>query len=417
MIFARRLTLLALTLAGAVCLAAPGVSLAATAAVDKEQDRLVLTAAPGEANRVTVTGAAGLFTLEDVGAPISGGLGCVQLLPNRVRCSSVPGGPITSVVALLGDMGDTLTASAAIPTGVDGGPGDDVLRGSATTDYFFGGAGDDLLDGGLGADFLSGGDGRDRADYSARTAPVTISADGLWNDGQAGEADNVATTIEDLAGGSGDDTLAGGAAANQLLGGDGADALTGGDGGDAIDGGAGTDKIDAGGGDDAVHTRDGEFDAVACGAGTDAVESDAEDGLAGDCERAGEDPIPALQPKLDRVPRTVRLSRKGYVRIKIVCPVTAIGGCAGRVTVDLVRRARSSVAAVTASGARGKSFDLKAGESKVTKVKISRNGRRRILRKKRAKCRVSVRARSAGGQQVTVRKKIIVKAPKRGRAT
>ena len=61
----------------------------------------------------------------------------------------------------------------------------------------------------------------------------------------------------------------------------------------------------------------------------------------------------------------------------------------------------------------GNSFSLKAGQSKVTKVKISRNGRRRVLKKKRANCKVSVHTSSAGSKRVTVSKKITVKAPKK----
>lgn len=413
----RRLGLLMQALVAIACLLAPGVSLAATAAVNTEQDRLVVTAAPGERNRLTVTGSAGSFTLEDAGAPISGGLGCTQLTPNRVACSSVPGGPINALIALLGDMDDTFTGSAAIASGVDGGAGDDILRGGAMTDFLFGSANDDVLDGGLGADLLSGGDGRDRADYSGRTAPVTIVTDGAWNDGQSAEMDNVSATVEDLVGGSADDRLVGSAVANQLIGGAGADVLDGGDGGDAIEGGPGRDAIDGGAGHDAVQSRDAEVDAVACGAGDDAVEADAQDVLTADCERVSDDPIAAAQPTLDRLPRAVRLDRNGFVRITISCPVIAIGGCTGRVTVEVLRGARASVVAAAARRALGKSFSLKAGESKVTKVKISRNGRRRVLGKKRANCRVSVHTRAAGGKRVTVRKRIIVKAPKRGNAT
>jgi hypothetical protein len=307
-------------------------------------------------------------------------------------------------------MDDTFGASALIPTGVDGGPGDDSLRGGPAMDYLFGSAGNDVLDGGLGADMMSGGDGRDLADYSGRSASVSVIPDNGWNDGQAGELDFVSSSVEDVAGGSGDDRLGGTAAANQLFGGAGSDSITGGDGDDALDGGPGHDTFSADAGNDIVRARDAENDSVACGAGTDAVESDTADSLAGDCERASTEPITGGNPTLERMPRYARLSRGGFVRIKISCPASAVGGCSGRITVDVLGGARASAAAASARS-RGKRFSLKAGETKTTKVKISRNGRRRVLKKKRAKCRVSVHARSAGGRQVTVRKKIVVKAP------
>ena len=52
-----------------------------------------------------------------------------------------------------------------------------------------GGEGNDVLDGGGGADTLGGGEGYDLADYSARTAPVSLTLDGAANDGEAGEQD------------------------------------------------------------------------------------------------------------------------------------------------------------------------------------------------------------------------------------
>ena len=60
--------------------------------------------------------------------------------------------------------------------------------------------------------------------------------------------------------------------------------------------------------------------------------------------------------------------------------------------------------------AGGKKFSVKAGESKVIDVQISRNGRRRVLREKKAKCRISAVTRS-GGRTTTARKTVTVRAP------
>jgi Ca2+-binding RTX toxin-like protein len=107
-----------------------------------------------------------------------------------------------------------------------GGPGPNRLVG---------GAGDDLLDGGGGTDVLIGGDGEDVADYSERTGPVSLSLDGVANDGSPGEGENLGSDIEDLRGGSGDDVLSGDAGDNVLDGGPGADVMSGGGGLDAVD--------------------------------------------------------------------------------------------------------------------------------------------------------------------------------------
>ena len=117
---------------------------------------------------------------------------------------------------------------------VFGGLGNDTLTGNAS---------DNVFDGGPGADQLSGGGGTDVADYSNRTEPVEVSLDGLPNDGEAGEGDNVGTDVEDVLGGSGDDILVGSAQANLLYGGAGDDDLDGGLGADTIIGGDGADDV------------------------------------------------------------------------------------------------------------------------------------------------------------------------------
>ena len=146
----------------------------------------------------------------------------------------------------------------SLPVTVSGGSGgdslyggglDDVLIGDAGQDSLAGGAGNDVLDGGLGPDTLSGGDlvgypatnGFDLVDYSDRAAAVTVTLDGRTNDGEAGEGDNVAANVDDVAGGSGPDVIVGSDLGNELYGEDG---------NDTIDGGAGADLLAGGGGDD-----------------------------------------------------------------------------------------------------------------------------------------------------------------------
>jgi 6-phosphogluconolactonase (cycloisomerase 2 family) len=104
-----------------------------------------------------------------------------------------------------------------------GGKGADTLTGSSAANS---------LDGRNGADVLSGLGGIDTATYATRTTAVTVTLDNAANDGNssdgpAGARDNVKSDIENLIGGSANDTLTGGAAANTLDGRNGADVLSG----------------------------------------------------------------------------------------------------------------------------------------------------------------------------------------------
>jgi hypothetical protein len=113
------------------------------------------------------------------------------------------------------------------------------------------------------------------------------SASGLRAD--LGEREDTATVNlpfgVTLSGGPGADRLqSAGAGGDTLDGGEGNDRLTAGPGADTLDGGLGTDTLDAGSGDDLVRTRDGLADRITCGDGSDRVEADTADVVAGDCE-------------------------------------------------------------------------------------------------------------------------------------
>jgi Ca2+-binding RTX toxin-like protein len=86
----------------------------------------------------------------------------------------------------------------------------DILIGDAQANFLKGGAGDDKLVGRMGADTLSGGDGNDTASYEYDTSGVSVSL--TTNVGTGGEAaGDVLISIENLIGGSGNDTFAGAA--------------------------------------------------------------------------------------------------------------------------------------------------------------------------------------------------------------
>jgi RTX calcium-binding nonapeptide repeat (4 copies) len=412
----------ALALALLAAMALPSAAPAASVSVDKERDRLVFAAAAGERNAVSVSALAGVYTITDGGSSVGVGTGCTSLGPAIATCTAVPGGPIGYVLVSAGDGDDSLVAATPVPVWVDGGGGADFVKGGGATDFLYGGAGDDVLDGGPGADTIAGGDGHDRADYSSRTAPLIVTLDGAAGDGETGEGDNLTNSIEEVTGGAAGDRLTGGSGANVLSGGAGSDTLSGGGGGDMLDGGSGKDTLDGGAEADVLRSADGEQDDVRCGTGQDAAFEDPSDMVAADCEarQSGTEPgTPAARAgaTLDLLPKSIRLTTAGTVRVRIYCALPT-GFCTGRVSAGIrsARSARVGAAAAVGSSARGTWFSVRAGESKEIKVTISRNGRRRVLREKKAKCRISATTRSAGGSSTTARKTVIVRAPKRNGA-
>jgi Ca2+-binding RTX toxin-like protein len=121
--------------------------------------------------------------------------------------------------------------------------GDDILNGGSGVDTLYGGTGDDTLSGGTGNDLIYGGTNttdaslNDTVDYSLRTTVLTgtLSEGGTLTVGGT-ETDTV-YGIENIIGGSANDSFIGSAGNNTLKGGDGADTIAGGKGDDFIDGG------------------------------------------------------------------------------------------------------------------------------------------------------------------------------------
>ncbi len=216
-----------------------------------------------------------------IGAMLNGGNDTLKVYSNVMRTVSADGGAGTDV--LVGSpLGDVLHGGAGTSDGdfLYGNDGNDSLIGSDGGESIYGLAGDDTLlgidgndalDGGAGADSLSGGAGeQDNISYATRTAGVRFIPDGIANDGEGLEHDNVAGDIEFITGTNFSDYLVGGNVDNRiegLAGNDtidgqgGNDGLFGGDGRDKIIGGAGTDHLFGGGGSDWLYTSgDGTTD-------------------------------------------------------------------------------------------------------------------------------------------------------------
>src|SRR5215510_959929 len=163
------------------------------------------------------------------------------------------GNGIDTAAYALTTLGVTVDLVAGIATGaeigtdtlvsienVEGGLGNDIIRGDAGANRLLGGDGDDRLAGRGGNDFLDGGSGSDTAGYAQDTQGVTVDLVAGTASGAAAGNDTL-VSIENVEGGLGNDIIRGDAGANRLLGGDGDDRLAGRGGNDFLDGGSGSD--------------------------------------------------------------------------------------------------------------------------------------------------------------------------------
>jgi Ca2+-binding RTX toxin-like protein len=181
--------------------------------------------------------------------------------------------PVTNVTG--GSGNDTITGNASNNV-LFGGPGNDTLFGGSGNDTLYGQDGDDTLIGGTGNDSLQGGAGgdtyvfdpsagslggdtiveaaaadSDTLDFSAFASDISVNlANTSLSVGTLSLSLPSSTAIENVIGGTGNDTLTGNARANYILGGDGNDTISGGDGNDILEGGAGNDDLTGGSGDD-----------------------------------------------------------------------------------------------------------------------------------------------------------------------
>jgi Ca2+-binding RTX toxin-like protein len=237
--------------------------------------------------------------------------------------------------SMLGDTGNDNENGGAGNDTMDGGTGDDsmnggdggdALAGADGVDNLDGGPGDDALDGGGGPDVMAGADGTDLANYGNRTAGLNVTLDGITNDGEPGEGDNVATSVENIAGGSGNDTFIGSAVSNALDGGAGEDYEDGGNGG--------ADTLTGGAAGDVLRTRGtNQGGTVTCGPGPDFVIAKPADKVSSDCDRVdrGVNQKPKIRDSAVVAPTkgTLQMSPTGIVRRvplqdKVVLPLRSI---------------------------------------------------------------------------------------------
>jgi hypothetical protein len=390
-------------------------------------DLLDYQAATSETNDVAIQEDPSVYTITD--PPITPGTGCF----GSVGLVTCPAGTVTAVSVALGDGDDRARVDALQPATIRGGTGNDDLKGTGVDDSLFGEDGNDTLDGAGGSDVLNGGLGVDTAYYKFRANAVTVSLNGVADDGEGGgEADNV-LEVENVVGGDGPDILSGDAAAN---------AISGGPDNDKIDGGAGSDVLDGGTEDDTISARDGFRDTVACGPGNDVAVVDAVDDVASDCETVDRpagpppsdpppatNPQPALRPAISLVTgRTPILTAdtNGVVKVKLRCSksTTTAKRCRGSVALETtihVPVAKRRPETRRASEARHRrrrinlrlarrQFSVPAGRTQKVPLRLVASARRRLASCRRLRVRIVVRTRDAKGRTRKVTRKAVLRS-------
>jgi Ca2+-binding RTX toxin-like protein len=320
---------------------------------------------------------------------------------------------------------------------VDGGSGDDVIKGSDGSDLIAGGEGNDILDGGAGDDRIVGDRGSDTMNGNAGDDTL------VWNNGDgtdvmngdegsddvevngsatAGDVFDVQPNGSRIAfnranlvpfsldigssetmhanGLGGDDkvtvgnvgrfevTADGGSGRDTLTGGSGSETFLGGSGNDTINPGGGLDVVSGGDGDDTVNVRDNAADVARGGDGTDSVVADTPaldilDGFETVARPQVDPPAPvdtATRP-VKIAGGTVKVNRSaGTAAIKVSCPADSPGHCTGTVTLRTAHRIHVAGLSVVLQLGSAR-FDISPGASKTVKVKLARGSERLADRK------------------------------------
>jgi Ca2+-binding RTX toxin-like protein len=354
---------------------------------------------------------------------------------------------------------------------IHGGDGNDRLYGGSGDDQVYGDGGDDQPDGGPGNDLIDGGAGNDALEYSqgvrndtglggdtyvggsgtdklwldAHANGVTISLNGVADDGSSGEGDNVGADIEDIdgtggndvfigspgpdgfSGGFGNDEIHGGGGDDHLYGGGGDDRIYGDAGNDKVEGANGADTVDGGPGTDQIYgdigscsfscsfdadtllARDGERDTVDCGGGADTAQVDAVDVVAF-CASVDRAAAPAPTPPATAPPNAsmtgtpvFSLKAPGSIRVKTLLN----GGLPVQVKCVAACSILAALSTKKSVGSARKAL-LKAGTTTLV-VKIAMKSRRAIGRLKGGTLALRVKITDAAGKSTTLKRTVGLK--------
>ena len=233
-----------------------GEGAALTGTLDGGADADTLTyAAATTARQVTLTGLGSVDGFVGTASSISGGFSNIDAVVGSTGADTLTGlnaaatwevdgsNRYTSTNTLSLTAFETLVGGSGLDTfTISGAPSADV-RGGAGADQFT------FADGATLTGTLQGGADTDTLDYAAVTAAVTVNL----ATGTATQVTGGVSGMENVTGGSGNDTLSGDAQANVLIGGSGHDTVSGDAGDDTlivtaqagavVDGGAGVDTV------------------------------------------------------------------------------------------------------------------------------------------------------------------------------
>jgi Ca2+-binding RTX toxin-like protein len=133
------------------------------ATLSRSGTTLVFAAAPGEENRPQVMTSPGVITIND-GNDVATGPGCSTDATTAATGCSLDG--VRKMVFRLGDLDDELRLDdnvlrTTMTFRVDGGSGNDHIRGTKRNEVVDGGSGADTIQGSGGRDTIKGGSGKD----------------------------------------------------------------------------------------------------------------------------------------------------------------------------------------------------------------------------------------------------------------
>ncbi len=251
-----------------LAVAVPGTALAATSATvklahsDTFGSSVVYNGGTGNASNLRIVREGTKIAVTDV-VPIAAGEGCVAATSTRVLCEQrFAGRDVLRVSVQLGDLNDRVS--------VEGRFVGQILAG-AGNDFMFAGQKDCCGDSKL---IYNGGSEFDTVSYERAVSAVTVTMDGVNNDGliqQFGASgDDIGDTVEKVFGSAFADKLTGDERFNDFSGLGGNDTIT---------AGAGADKVNGDGGNDTIAVKDGFVDTVNGGSGTDTATVDSTDSL------------------------------------------------------------------------------------------------------------------------------------------
>ncbi len=170
--------------------------------------------------------------------------------------------PLNTVYAYGTEGNDTLKYTGNQPYYASGGGGNDYILGSSNNDTLYGGAGNDYLVGNGGKDYFDGGSGYDTVSYYYYTGNITADLKTNIASFSTSPYTETLKSIENLTGGTGNDTLKGDDGKNTLNGYSGNDYLYGRGGDDILYGGSGNDYLNG-------YSSGKEYDILSGGSGYD----------------------------------------------------------------------------------------------------------------------------------------------------